>query len=216
MFTGLIEQVGTLTRREARGAGVRLVIQHEAWPTPLAKGESVAINGACLTATEIVPGQFACDVLAETLRLTSLGARPLGGRVNLERAMRADGRFGGHLVAGHVDGLGTIHRLDRQGDDGVLEIRASEVLLDGILLKGSVAIDGISLTVTAVRNGAFTVNLIPFTWTHTALRDARAGDLVNLETDMIGKFVRKYVNATTDRPVPPANPANLDPMIWAL
>lgn len=215
MFTGLIEHVGTLAQRETRGNGARLVIRHAPWAPPLVPGESIAVNGACLTAAEVAPDHFACDVLLETLRLTSLGTRASGSRVNLERAMRADGRFGGHLVTGHVDGLGRIQRLDRQGVDWALEVAAEAGVLEGIVLKGSVALDGISLTVTAVQETSFSTHLIPFTWQHTALQEARVGDSINIETDMVGKYVRKYALAA----LAPGHghqhpPRPVDPTLW--
>ncbi len=194
MFTGLIERVGQLERRDPRGTGARLVIRHAPWTDgPLAPGESVAVNGVCLTAADIRPDAFACDVLAETLRLTSLGRLGPGAPVNLERALRADGRFGGHLVSGHVDGVGRLARREPVGSDWRLVVAATPEILDGMVLKGSVSLDGVSLTLTEVTSVDFSVHIIPFTWTQTALSGCEIGAALNIETDMIGKYIRKWI-----------------------
>ncbi|MCE9615605.1 MAG: riboflavin synthase [Lentisphaerae bacterium] len=191
MFTGLVERVGRVARLDARGGGARLVIEHDPWPEPLAPGESVSVQGICLTVAERGSGHFQCDVLNETLTRTTLGDQRPGALLNLERALRADGRFGGHLVTGHVDGTGVVTRLESTGSDWLLETDAGTELCGGMVMKGSIAIDGISLTVAALTATRFQVHLIPFTWAHTSIRDARVGDRVNLETDMIGKYVAK-------------------------
>jgi riboflavin synthase len=193
MFTGLIEQVGRVARREARGGGARLTIAHAAWDRPLAAGDSVAVDGACLTVAEVGDLRFAADVLEETLRLTTLGRKAIGAAVNLERAMPADGRFGGHLVTGHVDGVGTVRQLANAGHDWVLAVRCERDVAAGIVLKGSIAVDGISLTVTRVLDDGFEVHVIPFTLAHTGLQQAGVGTPVNLETDVIGKYVQRYL-----------------------
>lgn len=193
MFTGLIQRVGALATKRSRSNGLALEIRHESWDTPLATGESVAVQGACLTVTGSRPGAFTCDVLKETLEKTGLGAKPIGARLNLERALRADDRLGGHLVAGHVDGQGEVQSLTPTGDDLVLEIACREALLAGMVSKGSVAIDGVSLTIADLRPRSFTVHLIPHTWQQTSLRDLQKGHSVNLETDLIGKFVLRYL-----------------------
>lgn len=193
MFTGLIQKVGTLAARHARGDGMRFEIQHEAWEAPLTVGESVAVQGVCLTVTTCQPGRFTCDVLKETLDRTTLGSKPVGASLNLERALRADERFGGHIVSGHIDGPGNVKALTRASDDTVLEIACAAELLSGMVPKGSVAVDGVSLTIADLRSASFTVHLIPHTWQQTSLRSLKAGHRVNLETDMIGKFVRRYL-----------------------
>lgn len=209
MFTGLIEQVGRVAGREPRGDGARLMIAHGPWDRPLAAGDSVAVDGACLTVAEVGDLRFAADVLEETLRLTTLGQKALGAAVNLERAMPADGRFGGHLVTGHVDGVGTVRQLTNAGRDWVLAVRCGREMAAGIVLKGSITVDGISLTVTRVLDDGFEVHVIPFTWEHTGLHQARAGTPVNLETDVIGKYVQRLLREREGGTAPGADGAAL-------
>jgi riboflavin synthase len=193
MFTGLIQQVGTLAGKKTRGEGMSLVIRHTPWETPLVVGESVAVQGACLTVTSLHAGEFTCDVLAETLKKTTLGGTSAGAKLNLERALRADERLGGHIVTGHVDGPGTVEAIAQKGADWILEITCGDELLSGIVPKGSIAIDGVSLTVADLRPKSFTVYLIPHTWSHTSLHALKTGRQVNLETDLIGKYVQRYL-----------------------
>lgn len=197
MFTGLIEQVGKLDFLRRTGDTWEIAISHDPWETPLQHGESVAVQGACLTVTSHGDRQFTCNVLDETLSLTNLASRQRGEGLNLERALRVGDRLGGHLVAGHVDGMGTIGSLRRDGADRILRVLCSNQLSDEVILKGSVAIDGVSLTVTAVRSDGFDVHIIPVTWVHTTLGVRNAGDTVNIETDMIGKYVRRHVSASS-------------------
>lgn len=191
MFTGLVQQVGTLSGRKPRGNGMSLVIRHAPWESPLVLGESVAVQGACLTVTTLQAGAFTCDVLAETLDKTTLGATPVGAKLNLERALRADERMGGHIVTGHVDGSGTVQGITRCATDWILEIACSDELLDGIVPKGSITIDGVSLTVAELKPKSFCIHLIPHTWDHTSLNALKKGMTVNLETDLIGKYVQR-------------------------
>jgi riboflavin synthase len=193
MFTGLIQQIGALAEIRTRSAGRSLVIHHAPWDPLLSVGESVAVQGACLTVTAACATEFACDVLKETLAKTSLGQKAPGARLNLERALRADERLGGHIVTGHVDGAGRLLGRERAGDDWVLEIGCVDELLSGIVPKGAVACDGVSLTVAELRRASFTVHLIPFTWAHTSLSDLHPGDAVNIETDVIGKYVQRHL-----------------------
>lgn len=190
MFTGLIERVGWLSRMEKSSGGARIVIGHEPWDEPLKPGESVAVQGVCLTVVRPEPRQFICDVLNETLKRTNLGAAAPGTHLNLERALRAGDRFGGHFVSGHVDGTGTVVKLTKAGRDWVLGIECSPELAQAIVMKGSIACDGVSLTVTAVSAAGFEVNLIPFTWSGTSLSRLTVGGRVNLETDLVGKYIR--------------------------
>lgn len=197
MFTGLVEKIGRLVGTEARGAGARMAIECGPWQEPLRHGESVAIQGVCLTVTEAHGGCFACDVLTETLRRSTLGRYKPGARVNLERALRAGDRLGGHLVTGHVDGVTELLRRDSLGDDWQLAIACSDEFRPGIVKKGSIACDGVSLTVAEVQRDFFTVYVIPHTWMHTTLNDLRPGDLMNVELDLLGKYARSQATETS-------------------
>ncbi len=196
MFTGLIEQVGHIAARQQSGASRKLTISHEPWQgaqSQLQPGDSVAVNGACLTAETVERNHFICSVLDETIVRTSLADKPLGAPVNLERAMAADARFGGHMVQGHVDACGTVTNISQPGTDRILKVQCPDDTLAGIVEKGSVALDGISLTVATLGPDGFTVHIIPFTWNHTALVDLAAGSPINIETDIIGKYVQRYL-----------------------
>jgi riboflavin synthase len=193
MFTGLIQQVGSLSGKKTRRDGMNLVIRHTPWDSPLGVGESVAVQGACLTVTSLHAGEFSCDVLAETLKKTTLGNVSPGAKLNLERALRADERLGGHIVTGHIDGRGKVLSLEQKGADWILEVACDDELLTGIVSKGSITIDGVSLTVADLRLKSFTVHLIPQTWSHTSLQALKTGRDVNLETDIIGKYVQRYL-----------------------
>lgn len=190
MFTGLIEAVGIVSDLTGTSSGFRLAIQ-----TPLGAelrdGESVAVNGVCLTATTHNDAGWSADIGPETARVTTLGTLVLGQPVNLERSMRADGRFGGHFVQGHVDGMGVVESIRQEGDSYWIGIRIPDELEPYLILKGSIAIDGVSLTVARLDRGLVHVMIIPFTWAHTALSSVRAGDRVNLECDMVGKYVAR-------------------------
>ncbi|MEI6563908.1 MAG: riboflavin synthase [bacterium] len=196
MFTGLIQKAGTLSGKKPRGDGLVLTLRHDAWESPLIQGESVAVQGVCLTVTAVRTGEFSCDVLNETLTKTNLGKKEPGAPLNLERALRADERLGGHIVSGHVDGLGKVMAFDQKGPDWVLEVSCDESLLRGMVPKGSIAIDGISLTIVALRPKSFTVHLIPHTLANTSLKALKKGHSVNLETDIIGKYVQRYLECS--------------------
>ncbi|MBU4366753.1 MAG: riboflavin synthase [Kiritimatiellae bacterium] len=201
MFTGLIQQIGTLARRETVAGGLRLVIAGASWHPPLTRGESMAVNGACLTIAQIQGKNFAGDILQETLDRTTLGGKRPGAALNLERALRLGDPLGGHLVTGHVDGIGAVSRRQAKGRDWILRVTCGTELLHGMVLKGSIAIDGVSLTITELDDHSFAVALIPFTCEHTALGKLKAGDTVNLETDLIGKHVRRTME-TEQAPTP--------------
>lgn len=198
MFTGIVEEMGVL-RSVRRGAhSAVLSIGAETVLSDLKIGDSVAVNGVCLTATTVDAGGFTADVMHETLDRSSLGALVPGSPVNLERAMAANGRFGGHMVAGHIDGTGTI-TARRQDDNAVwYTVSAAPSLLRYIVEKGSIAIDGISLTVASVEADRFSVSVIPHTAAVTVLGRKRPGDIVNLETDLIGKYVEKLLRPAED------------------
>jgi riboflavin synthase len=190
MFTGLIEEVGTVASltRSASGARLEIVSGFEG----LALGESISINGACQTVATISDRDFSCDILQETLRVTNLGRLRAGDRVNLERAMAAGARFGGHIVNGHVDGVGRLVRVSRRPLG--LEVAVDEAISRYIVPKGSVALDGISLTVgPRPRVGRFEVYIIPHTWENTNLRYLRTGDEINIEVDIIAKYIEAFM-----------------------
>ena len=193
MFTGIVEELGTIRSIRRGAASAVLSIGAEAVLSDLRIGDSVAVNGVCLTATGVDGSGFTADVMHETLRRSSLGALGPGSRVNLERAMAADGRFGGHIVSGHIDGTGTI--AERRRDDNAVwyTVSAPPALLRYIVEKGSVAIDGISLTVASVEADRFSVSVIPHTAAVTLLGAKGPGDVVNLETDIIGKYVERLL-----------------------
>jgi riboflavin synthase len=201
MFTGLIEAVGDIVAVEQRPGAVRLFIAADLGGG-LGVGDSLAVNGVCLTAVEAGGPTMAFDAGPETLRVTALSDLEPGDLVNLERAMRADSRFGGHFVLGHADAIGTIVDVRPDGDFWWLRVRFPDHLAPLFVPKGSVAVDGISLTVAALHEDAFDVQIIPHTWTHTNLRGARVGTRVNLECDVIGKYVARAVGAITPAAVP--------------
>ena len=190
MFTGLIEAVATVARLDVVPSGYRLRLE-----TPLAAelqlGESVTVDGVCLTVTARDAAGWDADVGPETARVTTLGTLTPGRRVNLERSMRADSRFGGHLVQGHVDATGTVVAVRPDGDSYWLDVAFPEPLSPLFVPKGSVAVNGVSLTVATLEDARFSVMIIPFTWQHTNLSELRAGATVNLECDMVGKYVAR-------------------------
>lgn len=193
MFTGIIEETGTVRSVRRGPASAAVSIGASLVLSDLRTGDSVAVNGVCLTATSVDGAGFTADVMHETLNRSSLGALAAGSRVNLERAMAADGRFGGHIVSGHIDGVGTIESVRR--DDIALwyTITPPPSLLRYIVEKGSAAIDGVSLTVASVTETSFSVSVIPHTAARTTLGEKRAGDTVNLETDIVGKYVESLL-----------------------
>ena len=195
MFTGLVEKVGELVSMRQRGNGAEIVIKHDKWEEPLVLGESIAVQGVCLTVTAINTDTFICDVLKETLNRTCLGGKATGALLNLERALKVGDRFGGHIVSGHVDGTGKIESVKVTGEDHIIRIVCGNELSEEIITKGSITIDGISLTVIAEGDGWFEVAIIPHTWSNTSLYRRKKNDCVNLETDMLGKYVKRYIGA---------------------
>ena len=190
MFTGLIQKIGTI-KRVSRGRGLVLEIGFEPWEKPLEEGESVAVNGVCLTVAKCDATRFTADVLQETEARTGLGELMPGSRVNLERALRAGEALGGHLVQGHVDCRGTVTAKVPKGRDFQLRVRCGRVLAAQSVLKGSIAIDGVSLTISALGDDWLGVDLIPTTAAETTLGKKSVGDKVNLEGDVVGKYVAK-------------------------
>lgn len=193
MFTGIIEEMGTLLRLERSGSSAALHVRAKKVLEGTKIGDSIAVNGICLTVTGLGSGTFTADVMPETVTRSSLGRLTSGSGVNLERAMAADGRFGGHIVSGHIDGTGKIEKLTKDGIAVRYQIAAPSNVLRGIVEKGSVAIDGISLTVTKVTKAWFEVSVIPHTLSETTLAHKKQGDIVNLENDMIGKYVERLL-----------------------
>ena len=201
MFTGIIEELGTIRAIRRGASSAVLSIGAGTILGDLKVGDSVAVNGVCLTATQVDGGGFTADVMHETLDRSSLARLAPGDKVNLERAMAAGGRFGGHIVSGHIDATGTI--TDRRRDDNAVwyTVSAPAALLRYVVEKGSIAIDGISLTVAAVEADRFSVSVIPHTAAVTVLGGKRPGDPVNLEADLIGKYVEKLLRPVQAPPV---------------
>lgn len=193
MFTGIIEEVGVVKSIRMGAKSAVITIQAEKVMEDIHVGDSIAANGVCLTVTSFDKNSYSVDVMHETLRRTNLGALKSGSRVNLERAMAADGRFGGHIVAGHVDDPGTITSMEKDDNAIWITIETTPAVLKYIVEKGSITIDGISLTVARVDDKSFAVSVIPHTGANTTLLEKKPGDTVNLETDMVGKYVEKLL-----------------------
>ncbi|MEK7204803.1 MAG: riboflavin synthase [candidate division NC10 bacterium] len=193
MFTGIIEAIGTVQEFSRQGEGARVHIGAGALAEGLRLGESIAVEGACLTVTAVRGNGFAADLSVETLKRTTLGRLRAGARVNLERPLRLGDRLGGHLVTGHVDGVGQLAERVPQGDGEFIRIRFPRELGSLLVMKGSIAVDGISLTVAELSRDAFGVAIIPHTLEHTTLRNKRVGDPVNLEADLLGKHVARLL-----------------------
>lgn len=190
MFTGLVEEIGTMKSIGRKGEAMLLGISANVVTEGIKLGDSIAVNGVCLTAVSFDAASFTVDVMPQTYRNTNLKDLKAGSRVNLERAMAANGRFGGHIVQGHVDGVGTILGTSQDQNAVVYTIKPHKPsLFKYIIPKGSIAVDGISLTVVEARGGTFTISIIPHTLAETVLAFKRAGDTVNLECDVLGKYV---------------------------
>lgn len=202
MFTGIIEEIGTVRRIERGAAGARLTIGAKTVLEGTKLGDSIATNGVCLTVVSMTADSFSADVMAESLRRSSLGALQSGSPVNLERAMPANGRFGGHIVSGHIDGTGTVSSQKREDNAVWVTVRTPASLLRYIVEKGSIAIDGVSLTVAAVDETSFAVSIIPHTGAQAILLGKKPGETVNLECDVIGKYVEKLLTpyAAVEKP----------------
>lgn len=194
MFTGIVEEVGKVSSVRFSGNSGTLAIEAREILAGTKIGDSISVNGVCLTVTEMKGAAFTADVMAETYRRSSLKEVRTNGEVNLERAMKADGRFGGHIVSGHIDDCGTVEKIVREENAVWFFIKASKNILRLVVEKGSIAIDGISLTVASVSENNFSVSIIPHTLSNTALRNKKIGSTVNLETDIIGKYVEKLMS----------------------
>lgn len=194
MFTGIVEEIGTVAAIQKGVQSSRLTLCGERIFEDMHIGDSIAVNGVCLTVTTKTASTFTVDVMAETLRRSSLGALSKGSRVNMERAMAANGRFGGHIVSGHIDGTGVIESFVREDNAVWVTVSCGAKLLKYIIEKGSIAIDGISLTVAYVDDKCFKVSLIPHTGANTTLLEKKVGDIVNLENDVVGKYIDKLLH----------------------
>ena len=195
MFTGLIEAVGEVAEVKPTPSGLRIRI-NAALAGEVVASESVAVNGVCLTVVSSDASGFHADVSPETIRVSTLGTIRRGALVNLERPLRADSRLGGHFVQGHVDGMGTVDDIRQEGDSYWLTVKYPAELAALIVRKGSIAVNGISLTVAGVDDRHFDVQVIPFTWSHTSLHATKAGDVVNVESDILGKNVLRSMEVT--------------------
>lgn len=196
MFTGLIEDLGQLVSRQQDGAGWKLVVRTGLPTREIAVGDSIAVNGACLTVEDIQGDTLGFHTLAETLERTNLHQADSGASVNLERSMKANGRFGGHFVAGHVDETAAIKALGRKGADWTVRIGLSDELKPLVIPKGSIAVNGISLTIATLHESDVSICIIPHTWRVTNLHLLQVGDMVNLEADMIGKYVQRQLESS--------------------
>ncbi len=193
MFTGLIEEVGKVVSVRRTARAMKLAVGARTVLSETIVGDSICVSGVCLTVIELRPDQFVVDVVPETVKRSTLQWIGAGEKVNLERAMRADGRFGGHIVAGHVDGVGTVTRMVTDDFAQIVTITSHPSVIRYVVEKGSIAIDGVSLTVMRVEEDSFTVSIIPHTATVTLFSELRIGDRVNLEVDVIGKYVERLL-----------------------
>ena len=202
MFTGIIEEIGVVTGIVQGAKSSRVTISANIIFSDLKLGDSVATNGVCLTVSEMTNSAFTADIMHETLKYTSLKGLASGTRVNLERAMAANGRFGGHIVSGHVDDTGVVLNIKRDDNAIIYTIEAGPDIVKYIVKKGSITIDGISLTVTNVDNSSFSVSIIPHTLQETILADRKTGDIVNLEVDILAKYTEKLLLGKNNTNVP--------------
>ena len=209
MFTGIVEEIGTVEEIKSGRSSAVIMIKADKVLEDTKIGDSIAVNGICLTVISVGSGCFSADVMHETLNRSSLAKLSRGSLVNLERAMAADGRFGGHIVAGHVDGVGHIANIRRDDTAVWYTVHAGPEILRYVVEKGSITIDGISLTVVAVDGEGFSVSTIPHTVAQTNLSQRRRGDPVNLETDVVGKYIEKLLRPEETKPHTPANESTL-------
>ncbi len=193
MFTGIIEEIGTIRNIEIRGPSVRITISSSRVLEDSSVGDSISVNGICLTVTSMNSGSFTADIMNETIKRTAFHSMRVGTKVNLERAMKVDGRFGGHMVSGHIDGTATIQSIEHQGNATWYSLKPPSDLLRYIVEKGSVALDGTSLTVAYVDRDKFKVSIIPHTSEATVLSEKRPGQKVNIEVDIVGKYIEKLI-----------------------
>ncbi len=194
MFTGIIEEIGEVFQIQQGAKSLKIKIKASKVIEDVSVGDSIAVNGICLTVCEFNDNTFSADVMAETIRKSSMSGLKMGSRVNLERAMSANGRFGGHIVSGHIDGIGKIENIKPEDNAIWFTISTTKDLSKYIVKKGSIAIDGISLTVAEIKGDIFKVSIIPHTAKETILSIKKSGDVVNLECDIVGKYIEKLIN----------------------
>ena len=199
MFTGIIQGIGCVKYIENDSQSSRITIETQLDSDDLAPGDSISVNGACLTITDIEPGCFTVFISHETIKVTTLGKTKRGDCVNLEKALKPSDSLGGHLVTGHVDGIGTISKVSKIGHTTFVSIRLPKDLRDYVVRKGSIAVDGVSLTVKDVLNDGFKVSIIPYTTENTTLALKKEGDPVNIETDIIGKYVERLLPSQAEK-----------------
>lgn len=193
MFTGIVQKLGKIVEMRLQDKWGHIVLDPGPWDRPVETGESIAVSGICLTVTQVEGTKLHFDVLRETFEKTNLGVQSPGHVMNMERALRWGDPMGGHILVGHVDGPGHVCAVEPAGRDWKIEIECGPDLMTGMVYKGSVGVDGVSLTLAEIRETSFLVHIIPFTFEHTTFGRYRAGTMVNLEADLLGKFVRRYV-----------------------
>jgi riboflavin synthase len=202
MFTGIVEYVGAIVSLDVRETGARLRVSAGPLADGLAKSGSIAVNGCCLTATDIAGDIFSADLSGETLRRTNLGYATPGTRVNLERPLTAMKELGGHFMQGHVDGIGRVTRLESEGANWWFGVRIPDELTRYVAMKGSIALNGISLTVARWREGIAEAAIVPFTFEHTNISTLHLGSAVNIECDILAKYVERFMQSQNESPVP--------------
>ncbi len=211
MFTGIIEEIGTIRSIRGSGEAIAVTVGAEKVLEDVQLGDSIAVNGVCLTVTSFTDTRFTVDVMPETVKATNLRDLTTGSKVNLERAMAAGGRFGGHFVSGHIDGTGRIINTKAEQNAVYYEIETDDSLLAYMMMKGSVSVDGTSLTIFGLTDSSFTVSLIPHTRSHTVLGAKKKGDTVNIECDMLSKYVNRILEAKTEeKPAPEKKGISMD------
>ncbi len=193
MFSGIVQKMGEIVELDLKEKWGRIAVKTDEWNPPIENGESIATSGICLTTTEYRNNTFSFDVLRETFEKTNLGERNVGDKVNLERSLKWGDPMGGHIVVGHVDGVGQVKTVEQVGRDWKYEFTCSQEILDGMVYKGSISIDGVSLTVAELCASSFWVHIIPFTYENTSFCQYREGTGVNLEVDLLAKYMRRLV-----------------------
>ena len=199
MFTGIVEELGKIQRVNIQSHSAKITVECGTVLEGTKLGDSIAVNGVCLTVTELASNSFTADVSYETLRITSLVNLKSGNLVNLERAMKADGRFGGHMVYGHIDGLGKIVSIQKNGDFFDINISLEEKDARYVVKKGSITVDGISLTVAEINENKIRLAIIPHTFENTNLKSIKIGDFVNIETDITAKYIEKFLSTSDNK-----------------